>query len=79
MKRAMRAAHQVVSAGASGRSPGRSTTQAMTSSSVSSLGTPYTTQLSTEGWASITCSTSAAEMFSPRRRTMSLRLPTKYR
>ena len=73
----MRAAQNVISSAGARTWPGRTTTATITSSSVSSLGTPYAAASSTLGCSLTTSSTSNAEMFSPRRRMLSVRRPTK--
>src|SRR5215470_10763536 len=56
--------------------PGAGTTNAFTSSSDSSEGTPTTAHSSTDGWLASASSTSAGERFSPRRRRTSFFLAT---
>ncbi len=76
--RRVRAAQNSTRVAGSTVHPGRTTTVAMRSSSVKSLGTPNAAASSTSGCSFTTSSTSNAEMFSPRRRMLSARRPMKW-
>ena len=76
MWRAIRSRQKPIRSTGSSTVPGRGTTATITSSSVSSLGTPNAAASSTCGCNFTTSSTSKAEMFSPRRRMESVRRPT---
>ena len=66
-----------MSATGSSTAPGRGTTTAMTSCSVCSEATGITAHSTTSGCATISCSTSIEETFSPRRRIASFVRSTK--